>query len=446
VRLCNPNGETPWYVQTFFQGFECAPSRCDIGNYHIRNRNCQYSPGYCCYCDYGTAAQPVRQGRGELVCEEDKGCFHASTEFVTPAGVKTAAQLVVGDEIRVWNPATNTASFSPMIAWWIRPSDDAQCDSSDSQTQFVRVNYTTVSGLSAAFTVTRYHNVEIACRPGEIRNATDGEPLRPDHCLVDASSVVIGDRLAIWDEMSSSVHAANVSTVEAFTGGSMYTPLTELGMNFVLSGGVLIPMDGKAYTLPGSLSTRSNTIPRTQVAAMLSFGLQYYTAVRLLMPASFVAALLATEDSVVFGPCIQTPHVSNAMLLAINTSSSLSDALSRVGNQAGLVSWAASNLCSALPGFCSNSSEQSVAISQSAQQASLAELSIDHGGRSVHLHPLQDPYVWLNELEGAGGLDAGTIAGIAVGSAIGLLLCIAGAAFWKRKSKVIAQTKVINHR
>ena len=328
-----------------------------------------------------------------------------------------------------------------MIAWWIRSSTTSSCDEERAANRFIRVNYT-ASGLPESFTVTDDHNVEIACRSGQIRSDTEGPPPAPNHCLVEASSVVVGDRLAIWDEFSSSFHASSVSAVEIITGGSAYTPLTQLGMNFLLNGGALVPMDGKAAVLPGSLP--NGTIPRAYVVYMASFGVQLYAAVRRGMPASWVATwtatLLAQETSVALGTCVETVHLSNLLLQAINTSSSFSNILSVVGNEAGLATWAALDLCNVLPDLCTSSS-QSVSISQSGEQADLTELSINtQAGDLIYLRPLQDPFVWLNELlspgvpppasplspgvpppaspeggDGGGldGLDAGAIAGIA---------------------------------
>ena len=272
-------------------------------------------------------------------------CFHESTEFVSTAGVKRASQLQIGDNVRVWNPAAKAPSFSPVIAWWIRPSTDVSCDEERAASQFIRVSYS-ASGSPQSFTVTHDHNLEIACRSGQVRSDTEGPPPTPNHCLVEASSVVVGDRLAIWDESSNSTHSSNVSSIEIFTGGSAYTPLTQLGMNFLLNGGALVPMDGKAAVLPGSLP--NSTIPRAYVVGMASFVLQFYAATQRLMPESWVdtwtATLLAQETSVVFGSCVETVHLSNLLLLAINTSSSLSDTLSVVGNGAGLAAWAASSV------------------------------------------------------------------------------------------------------
>ena len=390
-----------------------------------------------------------------------EGCFHESTEFVTStAGVKTVSQLQIGDEIRVWNPAANEASFSPVIAWWIRPSTDESCDKARAAGQsfghaaslFVRVNYT-ASGLPESFTVTHDHNLEIACRSGQIRSDADGPPPAPNHCLVKASSVVVGDRLAIWDELSSSLQASNVSAIEKVTGGSVYTPLTQLGMNFLLNGGALVPMDGKAAVLPGSLP--NSTIPRAYVVGMASFGLQLYAAMGRLMPESWKATLLAQETSIAFGSCIETVHLSNLLLQAINTSSSFSNILSVVGNGAGLATWAASNLCDVLPDLCTSGSE-SVSISQSSKQAALTELSINtQAGDLIDLRPLRDPFVWLNERPSSaptdaaspsssppnGLMNAGTITGIVVGAAV-LFFLIGAAAFWviksKRSAKVVA--------
>jgi len=388
---------------------------------------------------------------------------------LSTAGVKTVSQLQIGDEIKVWNPAANAPSFSPVIAWWIRSSTNASCDGERAAIQFIRINYTTASGSPASFTVTHDHNLEIACRSGHSRSDTDGPPLEPNHCLLEASSVVVGDRLSIWDELFSSVHASNISAIETITGGSMYTPLTRLGMNFVMNGGALVPIDGKAAVLPGSLP--NSTIPREYVVGMVSFGLQFYAAVRRLMPASWEATwkttLLAQETSVAFGSCVETVHLSNLLLQAINTSSSFSDILSVVGDGTGLATWAASNLCDVLPDFCTSSSE-SVSISQSGQQAGLTELSINtQSGDFLHLRPSQDPFVWLNEPpppgvpppasppappspslpsttspESAGAaLDAGVIAGIVVGSV--LFLVIVAVAFWVIKSKRKMSSNVV---
>jgi hypothetical protein len=313
---------------------------------------------------------------------------------------------------------------------------------------------------------------------------------------VEASSVVVGDRLAIWDENSSSFHASNVAAIEIITGGSMYTPLTQLGMNFLLNGGALVPMDGKAAVLPGSLP--NSTIPRAYVVGMASFGVQFYAAIRRLMPASWAAtwtaALLAQETSVALGSCVETVHLSNLLLQAINTSSSFSNILSVIGNEAGLATWAALDLCNVLPDLCTSSS-QSVSISQSGEQAGLTELSINtQAGDSIDLNFGNDPFLWLNELDGVGaepsppaspeggdgggmdgsdagtvagiaspapspeggdgggseggdgggndGLDLGTIAGIVVGSAV-LFCFLAAAAFWVIKSRRPVQVAAV---
>jgi len=220
----------------------------------------------------------------------------------------------------------------------------------------------------------------------------------------------------------------------------MYTPLTQLGMNFLLNGGALVPMDGKAAVLPGSLP--NSTIPRAYVVHMASFGVQFYAAIRRLMPASWsatwTAALLAQETSVALGSCVETVHLSNLLLQAINTSSSFSNIMSVVGNEAGLATWAALDLCNVLPDLCTSSS-QSVSISQSGEQADLTELSINTQAGDLILRPLQDPFVWLNELspEGGdgGGLSAGAIAGISVGSTAVCAAIILGALRKRKRSK-----------
>ena len=179
----------------------------------------------------------------------------------------------------------------------------------------------------------------------------------------------------------------------------MYTPLTQMGMNFLMNGGALVPMDGKAGVLPGSLP--DGAISRAYVVDMASFGLQFYAAIRRLMPASWVATWTATllaQETSVLGSCVETVHISNLLRQAINTRSSFSNILSVVGNGAGLATWAASNLCNVLPDFCMPSNSQSVSISQSGEQADPTELSINTQAGELILRPLQDPYVWLNGL------------------------------------------------
>ena len=257
----------------------------------------------------------------------------------------------------------------------------------------------------------------------------------------------------------------------------MYTPLTQMGMNFLMNGGALVPMDGKAGVLPGSLP--DGAIPRAYVVDMASFGLQFYAAIRRLMPAweaTWTATLLAQETSVL-GSCVETVHLSNLLLQAINTSSSFSNILSVVGNGAGLATWAASNLCNVLPVLCTSNS-QSVSISQSGEQAGQTELSINTQAGDLILRPLQDPYVWLNGLSPEGGdggsplspptenvnetaagggeatagggeaaaganagISAGAIAGISVGSTAVCAAIIFGALRARRRSKS-AQVRV----
>ena len=220
----------------------------------------------------------------------------------------------------------------------------------------------------------------------------------------------------------------------------MYTPLTQMGMNFLLNGGALVPMDGKAAVLPGSLP--NGIIPRAYVVYMASFGVQLYAAIRRRMPASWeatwTATLLAQETSVALGSCVETVHLSNLLLQAINTSSSFSNILSVVGNEAGLATWAALDLCNVLPDLCTSSS-QSVSISQSGEQADLTELSINtQAGDLIDLRPLQDPFVWLNELsqtDDVNGLSAGAIAGISVGSTVVAAAIILGALRARKRSK-----------
>ena len=226
----------------------------------------------------------------------------------------------------------------------------------------------------------------------------------------------------------------------------MYTPLTQMGMNFLLNGGALVPMDGKAAVLPGSLP--NGIIPRAYVVYMASFGVQLYAAIRRRMPASWeatwTATLLAQETSVALGSCVETVHLSNLLLQAINTSSSFSNIMSVVGNEAGLATWAALDLCNVLPDLCTSSS-QSVSISQSGEQADLTELSINtQAGDLIDLRPLQDPFVWHNELsqtEDVNGLSAGAIAGISVGSTVVAAAIILGALRARKRSKS-AQVRV----
>ena len=205
-----------------------------------------------------------------------------------------------------------------------------------------------------------------------------------------------------------------------------------------------------------------------------------YAALRQLMPESFVtewSATLLYQTQSYQSPCVETVMLANLLRTVVGRLRNVRFAgiLSAVGNGAGLATWLASNLCDELPQFCFAGYGQSVSISQSVQQEGLTELSITtQDGESIDLRPLQDPYVWLNELigvpapaspeggdgggmdgldagtiagivpppaspeggDGGGmdGLDAGTIAGIVVGSAV-LFCFIAAAAFWVIKSK-----------
>ena len=230
-------------------GLDCDNCCPDFGQNHRCADECS-DTGFC-------------PGEEANKCESKVGCFHESTEFVLADGVKSVSQLEIGDEIRVWNPADNAASYSPVIAWWIRPlpGSAAECERLFAAERFIRVHYRSVSGLQeSSFTVTTDHNLEITCRAGETRRSdTDGPPPAQNHCLVVASSVVVGDRLAIWDDASRELHASEVFAIETIIGGSLYTPLTQLGMNFLLNGGALVPMDGKAA---GFDELPDSTIPR----------------------------------------------------------------------------------------------------------------------------------------------------------------------------------------
>jgi hypothetical protein len=190
-----------------------------------------------------------------------------------------------------------------------------------------------------------------------------------------------------------------------------------MGMNFVVAGGALVPMDGKALVLPGTLP--NDAITRAHVVRMGSFGLQFYAAMRQLMPASWVtgwtSTLLTQKESIALGSCVKTVHLSNILVQAISTSSSLSTALSAPGD-AGLATWAASVMCDVIPEWCTSGSE-SVIVSQSAQEVELVITT--RSGDSLTLLPLLDPFAWVNSLDSPSGGNGNNTLAIGLSAGFG---------------------------
>ena len=310
-------------------------------------------------------------------------CFHEETIFhERDRGAVAVANLNIGDHILVWNDASSQTVYSQIAAWWIQPSNNQANNAACPQSMewYIRVHFSG-SSMTGSITLTPTHHVEMRCRSEQFRHPRDGPSvISPSLCSVKADQVQVGDQLPFssvaTSGSSSSTELVLVTAVERFSGGGSYTPLTRMGMHFVVGGGVIVPLDGTAQVRNGSLlraanrtlaeqTYLSNEISRSNVLKASQVVFQSWEVLRRMMPMQWMAAweahLLAREPSIV-SPCSDTIAAANMLIRAIETDASLAQLVADRIAAISWTMWLGTHGCRVFPRWCSVDSERIIVV------------------------------------------------------------------------------------
>ena len=75
-----------------------------------------------------------------------------------------------------------------------------------------------------------------------------------------------------------------------------YTPIPEMGLDFVLSGGAIVPLDSLAVIPTTKINNLPHgAVPRANVQTLMRWGQQYWITTRSIMPASWMAGGVGTS-------------------------------------------------------------------------------------------------------------------------------------------------------